>query len=821
MKTLTLNKNWTFRDGFSGKTFTVDVPGLNVAYLVERGIIPDPRYAKDEKAYSVLANFGFTMTKVFTLTAEDMASEFIEIRFDRLDTLCEVYINGQLIAFTRNIHRKYTFDIKPYAAEGENTLEVRFLAIKKYIEEKQSILRLPKNFNGTEGHPHIRKCACHFGWDFAASLNAQGIGSDCTLILRKGAAMEFIDIRAALEEGKGTVNAEVLYTKGEIAGELTATLTCPDGKKQTKKRKNPENKVFSFEVEKPEIWWCNGLGEQPLYTLSVSHKNADGETQTIEKRVAFRTITLDRERDEYGSNFQFVVNGVPIFAKGANYIPMDTIYTNITSEKIYTLLKMCKDSGMNMVRVWGGGFYESDEFYDIADELGILLWQDCAFACCAYPLMQEDFLEEVKAEIEENVRRLRHHACLALWCGNNEIESMSMAWLPMTEFITSTGKFFYETLDKLIKDNDGITPYHPTSPSSGKYMVQMNSDSKGDTHIWDTWHGYRYKEFFDSNFTRFCSEFGMQSYPHEGVTPHQKCDMGEERLRFYLTKHFALQGKEKYKIYFTQLIQMEYMKYAVEHLRRNSHRCHGALYWQLNDCHHSASWSALDFLFGKKALMYHSKHFYEAVHPSALIKGGKANIFVSNDMNKTFEGTLTVEIIDTLSGKRELTHAAVSVPAMRSLPVSRIKISSIRKSRSVLVLRLFTSQGTQISENRVLLCENKDLALPKPHISYTLKKTATGADITFKTDAYARYIFMSIDGEINSFSDNFFDLSAGEEKTVSVTTDNLEGIESRIKVISLYEAMEGADRGKDFAIHTEELFKPMAMANIISRLFEQ
>ncbi len=201
MKTLTLNNNWIFHDGFSGKSFDVDIPGLNVAYLVDNGVITDPRYAKNEKEYSVLANFGFTMKKVFAVTHEDLKSKFIELHFDRLDTLCEVYVNGHFIAFTKNIHRQYTFYIKPYLTEGENTLEVKFLAIKKYIAEKQSILKLPKNFNGTEGHPHLRKCACHFGWDFAASLNAQGIGGDCFLRFRHEAVFEFLDIRAILEEG--------------------------------------------------------------------------------------------------------------------------------------------------------------------------------------------------------------------------------------------------------------------------------------------------------------------------------------------------------------------------------------------------------------------------------------------------------------------------------------------------------------------------------------------------------------------------------------------------------------------------------------------
>ncbi len=820
MTVINLDGKWILHDGYTQKEYEATVPGLDLNDLITAGVLPDVQQCESDEVYFKMSDFDRSYKKTFNVSEAMLKENRAILHFDRLDTLSEVYINGKLIAETHNIHLQYDFDIKAFITEGDNEIEVKFLSLRKHIKKKQKELHLPWNSNGTVGHPHIRKSGCHFGWDFGPELDAQGISGHCEVKFYSHGIIDFLDVKQTVSKGMGTIECAISVSDPADKESLSVILTSPDGKEKTYKLPKDETSL-TITVAEPKLWWCSGYGEQPLYTLKTVLKSGRKILSEKTKRIGFRTITLDKSKDEYGSNFCFMLNGRPIFAKGANYIPMDGIYTNITRERLYSLLSSCKQANMNMLRVWGGGFYESDEFYDICDELGILLWQDFNFACCGYPFMQSDFLSSVKQEVTQNVLRLKHHASLALWCGNNEIESMSMAWLHMQDFIKSAGDFFYKTLPDMLQNLDGITPYHPTSPSSGEYMKNMNSDKFGDTHIWNVWHGYEDKSYWSKRSTRFCSEFGMQSYPHASLKPHQKCDMGEERLTYYLTKHFAFSGKEKYKVYFTQLLQMEYMKEAVEHFRRIGHICHGTLYWQLNDIWAGASWAGIDFGANKKALLYHSKHFYERVHISAVRESGRVNVYVTSELSGDFKGTAVLKTHYLKNGRENEKVLSVSVSADSTELIFSFDDKRFNKTNDILIMTLYDESGNIVSENNRIFCENKDLNLKPSNIGYTVNISGDTAEITLTADSYARYIYLDIEGEANNFSDNFFDLNENESKTVSISLKNTGNIADRLKITTLFEAMQGADKTKDLLIHIREFTRPMALTNRVSRWFER
>lgn len=810
MQTLNLCGQWKLTNASKNKDYCAFVPGLNILELIKSGDISDIYKSGEEKDIHFIGEDEWEYTKEFEVSEENIKSEHIFLFFERLDTLADVSLNGKLVDKTSNIHRTYTFDVKDKLLVGKNILKVRFASLRSYIRERQKVNHLPFNAMGTTGHPHIRKCACHFGWDFAPELVMQGISGKCELRFISEPIIKNLFVYQKTNQNLSIVTAKADIFASQDRTYYEYTLISPNGETKTQ-TVSSENEQVRFEIENPKLWWCNGLGEQPLYLVRLTLKKDGDLLDTAEKKIGLRSIKLERENGD----FHFYINETPIFAKGSNYIPMDSIYTRITHERLYSLLSQCKKANMNMIRVWGGGFYESDDFYSICDELGLLVWQDFAFACCAYPFMEKEFLENVKEEVKENVCRIMHHASLALWCGNNEIESISMGWIHKTDFIKSTGDFFYKILPELIRTYDTSTPYHECSPGSGTYMKLVNSDKVGDTHIWNVWHGFQSKDYFKKRFTKFCSEFGMQSYPGKNTAIHQKCDLGEERLEYYLTKHFTLAKNELEKRYLTQLLQLESMKEAVEHFRRNMHRCHGALFWQLNDCWDVVSWSAIDFNENKKALMYGAKDFFEKIHVSALKKNGFVKIHVSSDSQETFNGKL--KIFDAATNKEEklIIERDFSLEPISSKEIVSLKVKNPKTH--LLVLRLYSSRGELVSENRFAQTDNKNLKLVNPQlkISTFVKDGKLYANI--KTENYARYVMLESESS-KSFSQNFFDLSTSESKNVEIFDASLS---ESITAVSLYDCLKHKHKAQDLALCLKNALLPMSIANRVSRWFDK
>lgn len=837
-----LNGEWQLTDN-ENITCKATVPGCNFADLISAGEIDDPYYAGNEKKYFPLYKKDWKYSRSFNIDGALLQNEKVFLVCEMLDTVCQITINKKHLADTFNMHRTYRFDIKQFLNEGENTIEVLCVSPDKYIEQRRKLYSLPHNAMGLNGCPHVRKSPCHFGWDFAPTLPACGITRDIYIEAYNAFRIDDITVTQEHSDGKVLLNVKgLIECADDFKGEAVLNITAPDGKEIQKSISVSKNEFsIDAEIENPQIWWSNGLGSQPLYEINVTVSDKDGNKSEKTLKIGLRTLTLDTSPDEYGKNFCFILNGVPVFAKGANFIPPDIFRTRISYEKLYDILLSAKNANMNFIRVWGGGYYESNEFYSICDELGILIWQDMDFACSAYPFRLEDFLENVMEEIKDNINRIKNHACLALYCGNNEIESMSMAWQYNTEVIKDTGKFFYETLPARIREFDSVTPYWACTPSGGEYMKKVNADACGDTHLWHVWHGLRNFEYYRKRFTRFCSEFGLESYPtiptlKKNISPdkfyfgsdeidaHQKCDGGDIKMLYYLLDRWWEPVKFEHLIYLTQLSQMECIRDATEHWRRNMNRCHGSLYWQLNDCWPGTSWASLDFLGGYKVLHYKARHFNKPVMVS--LENGKNDVklYVVNDKPEKFNGKLVwkTECFDgtaVSNGECEVSTDGVSAALVCKLDT--FKIVKDRRN-TAFKAELYDNNGKLISHSCCLFAKENKCKFTNPSITTEITQTADGYNVTLNAKTYARYVCLEMQDTHRPFSDNYFDLSAGESKTVTIKSDLDENtFKNDLSVFSLSDVEHKNSRVFDRFNRARIFMKPWNLANWFSRFFDK
>ncbi|PKN89798.1 MAG: hypothetical protein CVU45_05815, partial [Chloroflexi bacterium HGW-Chloroflexi-7] len=538
-----------------------------------------------------IAEKDFIYSMVFTIDEEMLTNDQVELVIGGLDTLASIKLNGSKIASCENAHRIYRLSVKPLLKKGENEILIYFSSPLPYIRAKNNENPLFA-IGMADNAAHIRKPQCHFGWDWGPNLAPVGIHGSIAIEGYSKARLTNLSIEQ--KHNAGQVELEVCvdaekYNDFSEALELIYTLIDPEGKKHTNTVPLvTEHTCFKIIVDEPKLWWCNGLGEQPLYDLAidlVEVKNNKTPLDSWKRHIGLRTIRLDNGPDQWGRNFRFLVNEVPIFAKGANYIPNDVFLPRVSPETYEFIVKSAADANMNMLRVWGGGYYESDTFYELCDEYGILVWQDFAFACAEYPLGDSTFLENVKLEVIDNVRRLRHHASLALWCGNNEIKMMSMSFKKPRR--KSHDAFFFYQLKEWVSAEDSQTPYWSSSPSSSAPEIAANSLKDGDTHLWHVWHGLQPLESFRNYPTRFCSEFGVESLPNmltirsftNAEKPtlfdpvmqlHQKSIGGNEKMLFYVLSKYRNPSTLESFIYLSQLIQSETVRMATEFWRRNS-----------------------------------------------------------------------------------------------------------------------------------------------------------------------------------------------------------------------------------------------------------
>lgn len=805
---------WRMREADSETWHSAHVPGSVYADLTADGTMPDPFWRENELDAFERMKKDYVYQRAFTVTEAQLAHAHVELVCEGLDTLAHVSLNGREIAFADNMHITWVWDVKEQLHAGENTLEIRFDSPILYCAKKAEEAPGWESSDATPGFRHLRKAHCMFGWDWGPRLPDAGIWRPIFLRTWDTARLENALMLQAHHDGVVDVTI-----RPEIAGESawSAEITAPDGEVLTLPETMAAEQVIA--IQNPQLWWPNGLGKQPLYRVTV--RLATGDTRMW--RIGLRTMTVSREKDEWGEEFCHVVNGMKVFAMGADYIPEDNILARVTPERTRRLLEDCKAANFNAIRVWGGGYYPDDAFYDICDELGLLVWQDLMYACAFYDLTP-DFERSIRVETHQNVARLRHHASLALICGNNEME-MFMAgansalinhrtWEFVPTYphhITDYVKMFEYILPAIVKETAPQTYWWPASPSSGGNFDAPNDENRGDNHYWDVWHGEKPFTEYRKFFFRYASEFGFQSFPclksvkqftlpddrnifSRVMERHQRNQAANGKILSYLSQTFRYPNSFDDLLYASQLMQAEAIRYGVEHWRRNRGRCMGAIIWQLNDIWPVASWASIDYYGRWKALHYAAKRFFAPVMISAeeegeLSQNPKINEYHPAPLEKSFRLNVCNETLRDVTGEVvwalrapdgeivRQNQQTLTIPAMSAKWLDKVDCADASLTGHY-VSFAFVMDNVAVSEGTCIFCSPKHFEFVNPRLTVETR----GDMLVVTSHAYAKQVWLESEDADLLLDDNAFDMNPGT-KIVRV----LRGSAEKVRVRSVWD----------------------------------
>ncbi|MDF2868485.1 MAG: csxA 9 [Anaerocolumna sp.] len=814
MKTVSLNGTWKMKIngenvyGISSEYMPAKVPGSVYETLLSLGKMPDPFYRDNELDALKLMEQDFTYETEFNLDKELLESDGLLLHFDGIDTLGEIYLNGSFLGKCYNMHRIWEFDIKELAKEGENHLRIELFSPTRYIKEEQEKCYTGGSSDCMEGFPHIRKAHCMFGWDWGPRLPDAGIFRNVKILAIK--ECRFDEVYVKQQHTKDKVVLDIDWSQELFGEELTQNVTFQAV--SIEGEIYPQREDGTIEITNPSLWWPNGYGKQPLYTVTGQISNDKGEILDIwEKRIGLRTLTVKNEKDQWGESFCHVVNGVSVFAMGADYIPEDNILGRVTPLRTERLLKDCIEANHNTIRIWGGGYYPDDYFFDICDELGLMVWVDFMYACASYEL-NDEFEENITQETIDNVIRIRHHASLAIWCGNNEMETQvqDKVWKPSPKQVLDYIKIFEYIIPKIVKKYDPVTFYWPSSPSSGGNFIDSWNPDKGDTHYWDVWHGNKpFSEYRKFHF-RYASEFGFQSFPCiqtiESFTEkqdrnifsrvmemHQRNTAANGKILNYISDNYLYPKDFDHLIYTSQLLQADAIRYGVEHWRRHRGRCMGAIVWQLNDIWPVASWASIDYYGRWKALHYYEKRFFAPIMISCEEEGEMTQrphcIEEPHDIEKSAKLNVANETMSDITGKVRWAlrnpkaeilkkgEETVTVPALTSIWLDKLDFSNCKELSNYLTFE-FVIEEKVISSGSCLFTAPKHFELEDP----CLTVQEHGNRLVVKAKAYAKSVEISnAEGDLK-LSDNYFDVN-GEEMWVEI----LSGSTKNLKIRSVYD----------------------------------
>lgn len=801
---------WRMREADSETWHSAHVPGSVYADLMADGTMPDPFWRENELDAFERMKKDYVYQRAFTVTEAQLAHAHVELVCEGLDTLAHVSLNGREIAFADNMHITWVWDVKEQLHAGENTLEIRFDSPILYCAKKAEEAPGWESSDATPGFRHLRKAHCMFGWDWGPRLPDAGIWRPIFLRTWDTARLENAMMLQAHHDGVVDVTI-----RPEIAGESawSAEITAPDGEVMISPETTATEQVIT--IEHPQLWWPNGLGKQPLYRVTV--RLATGDMRVW--RIGLRTMTVSREKDEWGEEFCHVVNGMKVFAMGADYIPEDNILARVTPERTRRLLEDCKAANFNAIRVWGGGYYPDDAFYDICDELGLMVWQDLMYACAFYDLTP-DFERSIRVETHQNVARLRHHASLALICGNNEME-MFMAgansalinhrtWEFVPTYphhITDYVKMFEYILPAIVKETAPQTYWWPASPSSGGNFDAPNDENRGDNHYWDVWHGEKPFTEYRKFFFRYASEFGFQSFPclksvEQFTLPddrnifsrvmerHQRNQAANGKILSYLSQTFRYPNSFDDLLYASQLMQAEAIRYGVEHWRRNRGRCMGAIIWQLNDIWPVASWASIDYYGRWKALHYAAKRFFAPVMISAeeegeLSQNPKINEYHPAPLEKSFRLNVCNETLRDVTGEVvwalrtpdgaivRQNQQTLTIPAMSAKWLDKVDCADASLTGHY-VSFAFVVDDVAVSEGTCIFCAPKHFEFIDPRLTVETH----GDTIIVTSHAYAKQVWLESEDADLLLDDNAFDMNPGT-KVVRVVRGTAEKVRVR------------------------------------------
>lgn len=824
METVTLNGRWQVKqiEKSNAEWLAAAVPGCIHTDLLATGAIPDPFYRDNEQSVMWVGETAWLYRRTFSVSSELLQHDRILLHCAGLDTLATIWLNGLELGRTDNMFRTWQFDVGSILVPGDNEIRVRFDSALRFGQEKLAqhyIHSWSTDTHKLPGGNYVRKAQCNFGWDWGPQLVTCGIWRDISLLAFDEARLADVHVRQDhAQPGKVTLTCHVTAERITAAPLKARCQVSFDGEEIDRQvvTLNGGSGKATLAVADPRLWWPNGLGDQPLYAVSVILTNeADHALDAWSKKIGLRTLRLVRQADEWGESFHFACNGEPFFAKGANWIPADSFITRLTGEHYANLLGAAADTHMNMLRVWGGGIYEQAIFYELCDQLGICIWQDFMFSCATYPTFEDDFMANVAQEAKDNILRLRHHACLALWCGNNELEQGLVAdeWTKMAMSWEAYGKLFDRLLPQLVAELDPETDYWPGSPHTPhEDRHNWNDPRWGDAHIWDVWHGLKPFEYYYSCFHRFNSEFGFQSFPEPSTVQaftrpedknitsyimeyHQRSPSGNSRIMHYLLDWFRLPTSFDMTLWLSQILQGMAVKHAVEHWRRTMPRGMGTLYWQLNDCWPVASWSSLDYHGRWKALHYMARHFYAPLLVSAVpnLEEGSVSVHVTSDERKDVTAEVRWEVA-TVTGEWVDGGAQTALfPANKNTAFMTVDLQTAVNDygvRNLVVWLELLVDDVIVSENLVLFARPKHLPLADPEFDFDVQEVGDSRyRINLSTSKPALWIWLeSTDGAFR-MSDNFFHLRPHHTRTVILSAQTpgrkLTGIKKVITIRSL------------------------------------
>ncbi len=791
MKQLSLNGPWTLDiPGSAFMAVPAEVPGSVYHDLLTAGRIPDPFYRDNETEALKLMEYDFHYSRAFQVDGELLDRGAILLRCEGLDTLAAVYINGAEAGRADNMHRTWEFDVKDLLREGENTIAVHFASPTKFIRESYAADPADGTADAMEGFPSLRKAHCMFGWDWGPRLPDAGIWRDISLIGVDAARIRDVLVKQFHEDGRVTLEIDTHIARlADATAEVRVSVTAPDGAVLTGR-----GETCRIDIPDPQLWWPAGYGGQPLYQVDVELVSGGARLDGWSRRIGLRTMTVSRVKSEHGESFSHCVNGVDVFAMGMDYIPEDNLLPRVTPERTRRLLEDARAANVNTIRVWGGGYYPDDYFYDICDELGLLVWQDFMFACAVYNLT-EAFEETITAEFVDNIRRLRSHPSLALWCGNNEMEQFagSGLWIKAMRQKSDYIKMFQYIIPKVLKKEDPQAFYWPSSPSSGGDFDEPGDPSRGDVHDWDVWHGLKPFTDYRNYLFSYVSEFGFQSFPCmetiESFTlpedrnifsyimeKHQRNATANGRIVTYLSQTYLYPATLDKLVYASQLLQAQAMQYGVEHWRRNRGRCMGAVIWQLNDCWPVASWAGIDYFGRWKALQYYAKRFFAPVlvscHEEGLVDQEDisvntehidprktARLNVSNETMEAFAGRINWSLRRPDASVIEEGRFDVAVPALAAVWLPEQDFTKYGPYDCYYAYRLTDRAGHTVGEGSVLFCAPKHFRFRDPGLTVRLE----GDEAVVTASAYARSVEVQCGPDV-LLEDNYFDMNGGERR---------------------------------------------------------
>ncbi len=800
MHTIDLNGSWQFRaeDGYNAiprnqqgvtRWMKATVPGTVHTDLMAAGKIPDPFYRTNENDVQWIDRTQWNYRRTFVVPDALLREESVELVAEGLDTFASIRVNGQDAGSTFNMFVEYRFDVKSLIHSGTNTIEIVFdspTMRSKAIEREHGVLQV-----ALESHRvYARKAQYSFGWDWGPKLTTSGIWRPIRIEAHSGGRLRDPVVRViSVDEHTAEIEVAVSAMHAENARhDLDVRIIGGDGEWVTSTAVAGTKAALKLALSHPRLWWPNGYGEQHLYTAEFALRRGTEVIDTARVRFAIRTVDLVQEPDEEGRSFVIKVNGVPVFCKGADWIPADSFLPRIADSTYIRLLTMARDASMNMIRVWGGGIYEQEIFYDLCDRLGLMVWQDFMFACGEYP-DHPAFLDAVREEAEYVVRRLRNHACIVLWCGNNECEWLFCTGNPGKSPDHMRGAaIFRDVLRDAVSTQDGTRPYWRSTPFGEGFP---NAQENGNHHQWEVWSMWKDFLHYRDNRARFVSEFGFQGppdgrtlervtlpedrLPHSAVVEHHNKQVeGMERLFRFQAAHYPVAADWAAFFHTGQLVQAEALKCAVEHWRRRKFRTAGALFWQLNDCWPVISWSVIDADLRPKAAYYFARRFFAPVLVSLVSAGAEIQVWGTNDLLVEVGSRLSL-FLRSFKGK-VLWHKNIRavIPANASQVLHSLRGDVLRKVNpdTMYIHAVLTRADGGVTENRYFFREPKHLDMPRARVGVDVRKSGPGLyRARVRSATFALGVAVSAMEGTTTIHENWFDLDAGTARDVTISSD--------------------------------------------------